>query len=379
MLNSVQDENQSYLSSELITYIGNKRSLLPFIGKGVDLVKSSLKKERLSFFDAFAGSGVVSRFMKKHSELIVCNDMESYCSIVNDCYLSNKSEINNEELAYYHAWLAEEIKRDWRRGFIAEFYAPENNQEIKSGERVFYTRLNAEFIDTARQHIEKIPPGIRKFFLGPLLVKASIHTNTSGVFKGFYKNKQGIGAFGGEGANALARITGEITIDLPILSNYETKVIVTQEDAVSFSKKQNRKFDLVYMDPPYNQHPYGSNYFMLNLIAKYERPTLCSPISGIPNNWNRSSFNRPYSAKSSLLSIIDSLDARFFLISYNSEGFIKKDEFVADLKDRGDLTVLETRYNTYRGSRNLANRDQHVTEYLFLLEKCKTLTSYTTS
>ena len=24
--------------------------------------------------------------------------------------------------------------------------------------------------------------------------------------------------------------------------------------------------DLVYLDPPYNQHPYGSNYFMLNTI-----------------------------------------------------------------------------------------------------------------
>ncbi|MDR0684304.1 MAG: DNA adenine methylase [Spirochaetaceae bacterium] len=24
--------------------------------------------------------------------------------------------------------------------------------------------------------------------------------------------------------------------------------------------------DLAYLDPPYNQHPYGSNYFMLNLI-----------------------------------------------------------------------------------------------------------------
>ena len=30
--------------------------------------------------------------------------------------------------------------------------------------------------------------------------------------------------------------------------------------------------DLAYFDPPYNQHPYGSNYFMLNLLVHYRRP-----------------------------------------------------------------------------------------------------------
>jgi len=35
----------------------------------------------------------------------------------------------------------------------------------------------------------------------------------------------------------------------------------------------------------------------------------------------------------------------------------------------GKVTVLETRYNTFRGSRNLNNRDIHVKEYLYLLEK----------
>ena len=32
----------------------------------------------------------------------------------------------------------------------------------------------------------------------------------------------------------------------------------------------NGVFDLAYFDPPYNQHPYGSNYFMLNTIAKWD-------------------------------------------------------------------------------------------------------------
>ena len=366
---TIQKENPTYLEAELITYIGNKRGLLPFIGKGVDVVKDKLGKDRLNFLDLFAGSGVVSRFMKMHAESIVCNDLEDYTSIVNACYLTNKSEVDREELRHYLKWLDNEIANDWRRGFIAELYAPENDSNVKEGERVFYTRRNAEFIDTARQHIERIPQHLQKFYLGPLIVKASIHNNTAGVFKGFYKNRQGIGAFGGEGANALTRILGEIELDIPTLSNHESRITITQEDAEGFSQSHTEPFDLVYMDPPYNQHPYGSNYFMLNLIANYKPPTSYSRVSGIPDDWNRSPFNKPYSAKPALFSIIANLNARFFLISYNSEGFIKKDEFTSGLEQMGKLTMLETRYNTYRGSRNLNGRDQYVTEYLFLLEK----------
>jgi adenine-specific DNA-methyltransferase len=39
------------------------------------------------------------------------------------------------------------------------------------------------------------------------------------------------------------------------------------------------------------------------------------------------------------------------------------------LKKYGSLKTVEIAYNTFRGSRNLCNRDIHVSEYLFVLEK----------
>ena len=52
--------------------------------------------------------------------------------------------------------------------------------------------------------------------------------------------------------------------------------------------------DVAYLDPPYNQHPYGSNYFMLNLLASGREPAAeeLSQVSGIPKNWNRSHYNK---------------------------------------------------------------------------------------
>ena len=72
------EENPEYLSRQLITYIGNKRALLGQIGGAVEQVKRRLGKDRLRIFDAFSGSGVVSRFFKAHSSLLISNDLESY-------------------------------------------------------------------------------------------------------------------------------------------------------------------------------------------------------------------------------------------------------------------------------------------------------------
>lgn len=360
---------KDYLADDLLTYIGNKRSLLRFIALGFNEVKSRLNVSRLSCLDLFSGSGVVSRLMKSHANYLVSNDFEDYSEIVNRCYLTNQSEF--DELGYRDARdeLLYKIDTDWRRGFIAENYAPLDDDDIQLGERVFFTRRNAEFIDTARQHIEMIEEPLKVFFLAPLIVRSSIHNNTGGVFKGFYKNRQGIGAFGGEGRHALKRIKGQIDVPEPILSDEECDVRVTKYDATLFASQIGGYYDVVYMDPPYNQHPYGSNYFMLNLILSYQSPKSISAVSGIPTEWKRSPFNKPQQCGEVFFKILDDLDAAFVLISYNSEGFLKKERFIWELERRGRLSYFETSYNTYRACRNLSSRSKHVKEYLFLLER----------
>lgn len=56
---------------------------------------------------------------------------------------------------------------------------------------------------------------VRPYFIAPLLAEASVHTNTSGVFKGFYKDRHGVGKFGGTAGNALSRILGDISLPFP--------------------------------------------------------------------------------------------------------------------------------------------------------------------
>jgi adenine-specific DNA-methyltransferase len=362
-------EKEEYLTRQLITYIGNKRALLDFIGNGIGKVQRKLYKNKLKTFDVFSGSGIAARYFKQFSELLIVNDLEKYSALINECYLSNEDEIDFSLLREYYQELISKSNKGLIKGIISELYAPNDDKKIKSHERVFYTSRNAMYIDTIRQLIDKIPQNEQKYFLAPLLSEASIHANTSGVFKGFYKNKEtGIGQFGGKNRDALFRITGDIKLPFPVFSNFNCDTIICNNDSNEIIKMLP-EVDLAYLDPPYNQHPYGSNYFMLNLILDYKYPEKTSKVSGIPKDWNRSAYNKENHALNALTHLVENINAKYVLISFNSEGFISVEQMKHMLKRFGKLEVLETKYNVFRGSRNLNNREIHIKEYLYLLEK----------
>jgi adenine-specific DNA-methyltransferase len=362
------EEAPGYLTDQIITYIGNKRALLPFIGKGVDEVRKRLGGRKIESLDLFSGSGIVARYLKRHSVRLHANDMEAYSRVANQCYLTNKSVVDLKALSDIRLDLKRKISDCPSPGFISEMYAPKNESKISSTDRCFYTRENAIFLDTAASLLIELPEPYRSLLVGPLLSRASIHANTSGVFKGFYKNKDGVGQFGGSGKDALKRIKGKIDLDEPLLSKFECECHVHQNDA-NLLVNQINEVDLAYLDPPYNQHPYGSNYFMLNLIVDYNKPSEVSNVSGIPVDWHRSRYNARSEAEVALFELVRAIPAKFVLISYNSEGFISYDSFISGLEKYGKINVLETMYNTFRGSRNLKDRPIHLKEYLFLLEK----------
>jgi adenine-specific DNA-methyltransferase len=363
-------ESNEYLTQQLITYIGNKRALLDFIGNGLSIVQDRLGKRKLALFDVFSGSGVVARYLKQFASTLIVNDLEKYSQVINECYLANQSTLDIRMLAEVYRSVLDRIERGGLvEGFITELYSPRDLNSITPGERAFYTPRNARYLDTARQIIDRLPHDLTPFFLAPLLAEASVHANTSGVFKGFYKNSTtGIGQFGGNNRDALLRILGDIELPFPIFSNFECEYQVYRDDSNTVAQSVG-EIDVAYLDPPYNQHPYGSNYFMLNLLVDYQPPGSISDVSGIPTDWRRSNYNKAQLAQSALKDLVTKLKAKFLLISFNSEGFVKREQMLALLNEIGNVQVLETKYNTFRGSRNLAGREIHVSEYLYLVEK----------
>lgn len=365
------DLKNPFYNSHLITYIGNKRRLLPFLYQGFLSVRRKIGKQKLRILDGFTGSGAVARLLKVFASELHVNDLEDYSETLNRAYLANRSIINSIKLERYILWLNENRHNSILRkpGFIEKNYAPKDDNNVKQGERVFYTQTNARIIDTVRHLIKEMPEPYKTFALASLLIKASVHTNTSGVFKGFHK-RNGVGHFGGHGENALTRIKQEISLDTPIFSDFECAVQIHKTDINQLvTDARLPEFDLVYYDPPYNQHPYGSNYFMLNIINDGKEREIQNGVSGIAKEWNKSAYNKRHAAEGAMNALLRNTKARFIAISYNDEGIIPIENFKKILNQYGRWELLEQDYNTYRGSRNLRDRNIKVKELLWILEK----------
>ena len=362
------DEDPSYLTRQLVTYIGNKRALAGPINQAIVEVRKRLGGRKLKSIDLFSGSGFVARLMKQHSTLVASNDIELYAQAIGECFLADRNE---KLIVEWHVARLNRAALDGAAhdGFIRELYSPADDNNIQDGERVFYSNDNARRLDFYVQELAKLPEEIRCLLLGPLLSSASIHANTGGVFKGFYKDKRtGLGKFGAAAGDATNRILAPITLEVPIQSIFRSEHKVFMRDANDLASDLEM-FDLVYIDPPYNQHPYGSNYFMLNLLTNYERPIDVSKVSGIPKDWNRSDYNVRKRSLPLLTDLFDKIPARFLLVSFNSEGYVSTEEIKAALESHGYVDEEIMKYNTYRASRNLRDRSIHVNEHLFLLDR----------
>lgn len=365
-----------YVLQTMLTCLGNKRSLVCHIRDAADVICKRLGKDRLRILDGFGGSAVVSRKLSYVASSLYCNDMEEYAYLMGKCSIETPTAAQRSCIAAHIGRMNElAASGPYVRGFVSELYAPADTENIEVGERCFYTQENAQIIDTLRAYIsEHVPEELQAYCLVPLLNKASIHANTSGVFKGFH-SEGGVGKWGGAAARCLPRIKGDIKLDVPVWNTsgaFTGHARRSDINKLIDSEFEDDSLDLVYLDPPYNQHPYGSNYFMLNLIASNVAPdpSTLSRVSGIPSEWNRSDYNYKKKAEEAMSKLLSSClrKSAYVLISYNNEGIIGDSEWTKMLSPY-NVELFETEYNAYRGSRNLSGRNDKVTERMYLVSR----------
>ena len=109
---------------------------------------------------------------------------------------------------------------------------------------------------------------------------------------------------------------------------------------------------------------------VINVIIENKEPKQISDVSGIPMDWNRSLFNYKKSAFSAMESLLQvSLEkTKYVLLSYNNEGIIKEGEW-EKLLEIYQVTKYEVKYDTYKGGRNLKERENKVIERMYLIKK----------
>lgn len=377
--------SSNYLTKQLIAYIGNKRTLLGFLSKVFDELDLG---DNVTFSDPFAGTGAVSRLGKLKGFKVYSNDWEYYSFIVNSCFLNiDKSEITNLFKKYGGI---EQVFEDFKNldndfsPYISRYYAPENTENADYfKERLFYTKENAIFIDRARTKIETMYSGDnltetekkeKSILLGSLLYEVSTHANTSGVFKACHKG------FGGHGKDALGRIMTSMVMEIPNLIDSSSKCVVSKLDAIDFVKGVST--DICYLDPPYNTHQYGSNYFMLNSVAKWDRPAVNQnrgvdgrfvEKAGIRKDWKqtKSPFCYKKQAPEAFRELIRNIDSRYIILSYNTEGIIPFDQLFDIMETHGKVSLHIKDYVLYRGGKQGLTRKNNNMELLLVVDREK--------
>ena len=359
--NSMED----YLKSQIITYMGNKRKLLPYIEEIVlDLEKE--KGSKLKIGDGFAGSGIVSRLFKKHACELYTNDIANYSETLNNCYLSNIDDDKIKKIEKYieKANKYADDKNKYTERYVSGNWAPLG--KIKDDTRIYFTEENGKRIDIIRNYIETIPKEYKSFLLAPLLVECSIHNNTNGHFAAYYK-----GQYGGSKSIDLKRITKPISINFPVYMNNSCKINVEKMDTNEWVKKIP-KLDLVYYDPPYNKHPYSIYYFLLDIINNWDSIEIPDTNRGQPLNWNKSMYNSITHAEKTFEDLIDNTDSKYILISYNDKGIIPVKNMEKILKNKGELKKIVLEHKTYNRLKGIAdykrkNENEKVKEFFWLL------------
>lgn len=382
-----------YCSSQLIPYLGNKRSLLPRLQPVFMRLAAGLDCPR--FIDPFAGSGAVSRLARASGMQVAANDWEPYSEAINSSWLCLRP--SDLDKAFGGAAGLSAFFMDWNamhpsaveprvpgsaasEPYIARWFAPADTFAPRLGhERLFYTAENATFIDRVRTRLESEYPSPapgsvgdvrRRVVMGALLLEAAVHANTSGVFKAFHHG------FGGHGGDALSRILGRMVLEAPILPE-SMPASVFKEDATTFVA--GRPADIAYFDPPYNQHQYGSNYHLLNTILRWDRKPMPMDVdgdaaysskAGIPVSWKatRSSFCVRSQSGPSVAALLDACEASMLVFSWNADGHLSGEDMVSLLSPRGHLETLALDYIAYRGGRQSASRTSRSREYLFIVD-----------
>jgi len=371
-----------YVFSQLIPYIGNKRKLLPLIARGIAYTGC----EGGVFADLFTGSTVVARMAKTMGFCVLANDWEPYSyEIARGTVAINHiplfENLGGAEQVFRHLNTLEPVY-----GYVAQHLCPQDDENPDpEHERMFFTRQNGERIDAMREQIAKwesagaVSLDERAYLLSALVYSVSYVSNTSGVFKGFHYG------WGGKTGTALYRIRSIIQLVPPVIFNNGQPNAALREDAQLLTRHlagvNGKRPDIVYIDPPYNQHPYGSNYHVLNTVTLWDKPELNPTIkvngrkhdkSAIRKDWRterRSPYNSPKTALRAFEALIDGLDVGWILVSYSTDGNMPLPGMITAMAARGSLHVFTQKYKRYRVSTPRMSAKPHNIEFLAVLDK----------
>ncbi len=333
-----------------MNYIGSKFKLSSWIQKEVKKVVGNDLSQKV-FCDIFAGTGIVGRTFKKEVKQVISNDLEHYSYVLNKNYIENHEEIHDKEK------YIEELNNlpliD--NGFIYKNYC------MGSGSgRQYFSDINGKKIDTIRTKIkqwyegQKIDDNLYYFLLTSLVESADKIANTASVYGAFLKHIKKSAA-------------KELILEPAYFIENNNSHQVFNKDSNELIKEING--DILYLDPPYNQRQYSSNYHMLNTITKYDNFTPKGK-TGL-REYTRSNYCKKGEVHNSFEDLIKNAKFKYIFLSYNNEGLMSKTDVKTIMEKYGEYSLEIKEYQRFKAdkTKNRNHTADKTYEYLHILRK----------
>lgn len=308
----------------MIKYLGSKRRLVGELGR---LFSES---GAVTALDLFTGTTRVAQEFCRRGGVPTCVDTAAYSEVFAQCYVvTDAGQVDRAEL---DEALARLQALPGRRGYVTEVFCERSR---------YFHPDNGRRIDAIRDGIDAWygDHPLRPVLLTSLLEAADRVDSTVGLQMAYLKEWA-------------PRALRPLTLAAPVLTPGTGTAI--RGDAAALAPLLD-PVDLAYLDPPYNQHRYFTNYHVWETLVRWDSPehygVACKRVDA-RDEATRSPFNSRRTMPEALARVIAEVRAGIVVVSFSNEGFVPLPELVEMCAARGNpVEVLAFDTRRYIGQR----------------------------
>jgi len=303
----------------VIKYLGSKRLLTTTITAAfADLQPGS------EVLDLFSGTSRVSQALKKIGMAVTANDHNAYAHTIARCYVEADRSTWESQIAEVIEDLAS-VKP--APGWFTRTYCEESR---------FFHPDNGGRIEAMRNRIDdlQLDEPLRSIALVSLMEAADRVDSTTGVQMAYLKKWA-------------ARATRPLELRVPEMLDGHGHALCC--DAVEAAGRFKGK--AAYLDPPYNQHSYRSNYHIWETLVRWDEPEVYGvACKRVDCRTEKSDFNSKRRIVEAFSDVIDALNVDRIVVSFNNEGYLPQEQIEEILSRKGSVHTAKFDFKRYIGA-----------------------------
>jgi adenine-specific DNA-methyltransferase len=312
----------------MIKYLGSKRRLVPA------LTEMALASGAVTALDLFTGTTRVAQALKRLGIHTTAVDSSRAAHVLAECYVATDPDQSLTFLSEVAEAVEGLNQLEGRPGYVTETFCRSSR---------FFRPENGARIDAIRDAIETDYAGTRLWpvLMTSLLEAADRVDSTTGVQMAYLKQWA-------------SRADRPLALRVPELLPGPGRAVRGDACALVAGDAALPAVDLAYLDPPYNQHRYESNYHVWETLVEWDAPIhygIACKREDLRLSTGRSQFNRRRTMPVALAGVIDGVRADTVVLSYNNESWLTLDELRAMCANRGHVEVVSFDSARYVGAR----------------------------